>query len=457
MGGSANIAGEDASRAEADEEFPYTGSCEHPLRVGSLCAICGAEVWPAANREDLYAALHSSDQILQTSRAARIQQEIKNRELSDNKKLILILDLDQTVIQTSLDEVRCDHRFEIGGCSFYVKYRPCLRSFLNKVNRLFEIHIYTMGVREYAYKICAAIDPDRFLFGDRIVSRAENFNELTKSIDRISCISDNVVILDDRADVWNYIPNLLLVRPYEYYNTADINDPALIRKKRQQRQQRRAAREGCVVAEGTASQAVLGPTAPDADGSTQRVVAMGSEIVPARCYEGAAVEQPPEHRDGADAMQAAVPDLGADPVSDGLPSRPGRSRRAKRRKRAADGDTELNRLYKLLKCIHREYFSQKKSVQEIIKLDFFSGLSFVCRSEFFPLVEALGGQVNFTSPDYVIECAEKAGYFKLPNISLQWIYECVYARRLIDFSHFILHDFRESVDRIEQELLDEFF
>jgi RNA polymerase II subunit A C-terminal domain phosphatase len=36
------------------------------------------------------------------------------------------------------------------------------------------MHVYTMGTRAYAEQVCAALDPDRKIFGDRILSRDES-------------------------------------------------------------------------------------------------------------------------------------------------------------------------------------------------------------------------------------------------------------------------------------------
>lgn len=38
----------------------------------------------------------------------------------------------------------------------------------------YEMHVYTMGTRAYAEKVCAAIDPSGQLFGGRILSRDES-------------------------------------------------------------------------------------------------------------------------------------------------------------------------------------------------------------------------------------------------------------------------------------------
>ena len=39
------------------------------------------------------------------------------------------------------------------------------------------MHVYTMVTRAYAEEVCAAIDPDKSLFGGRILSRDESGSE----------------------------------------------------------------------------------------------------------------------------------------------------------------------------------------------------------------------------------------------------------------------------------------
>lgn len=62
--------------------------------------------------------------------------------------------------------------------------RPGLKSFLEFVNELFELHIYTMGTRSYAEAISRHIDPDGKLFKERILSRNESGSFTKKSIQR---------------------------------------------------------------------------------------------------------------------------------------------------------------------------------------------------------------------------------------------------------------------------------
>lgn len=87
-----------------------------------------------------------------------------------------------------------------------------------------------MGTRAYAEEVCAAIDPDGRFFSGRILSRDESGSKYPslqlfqadlllkgmtqKSLQRLfPCDTSMVVIIDDRADVWEWSPNLVKVIP----------------------------------------------------------------------------------------------------------------------------------------------------------------------------------------------------------------------------------------------------
>lgn len=58
--------------------------------------------------------------------------------------------------------------------STLLHFRPHLETFLERVTSLYELHIYTMGTRNYAAAVANAIDPDGKYFSQRILSRDEN-------------------------------------------------------------------------------------------------------------------------------------------------------------------------------------------------------------------------------------------------------------------------------------------
>ncbi|PIL27260.1 hypothetical protein GSI_10405 [Ganoderma sinense ZZ0214-1] len=103
---------------------------------------------------------------------------------------------------------------EQNGCMYYIKPRPGLLDFLETMATKYEMHVYTMGTRAYAEEVCAAIDPGGKVFGNRILSRDESGSLTQKSLHRLfPCDQSMVVIIDDRADVWEWSPNLVKVVP----------------------------------------------------------------------------------------------------------------------------------------------------------------------------------------------------------------------------------------------------
>lgn len=52
----------------------------------------------------------------------------------------------------------------------WTKLRPGVRDFLSAAAELFELHICTMGDRQYAEQMGQLLDPCRCLFADRIIS-----------------------------------------------------------------------------------------------------------------------------------------------------------------------------------------------------------------------------------------------------------------------------------------------
>ncbi|RPD82230.1 hypothetical protein L226DRAFT_556142 [Lentinus tigrinus ALCF2SS1-7] len=115
------------------------------------------------------------------------------------------------------------------GCMYYIKPRPGLLEFLETMATKYEMHVYTMGTRAYAEEVCAAIDPDGKIFGNRILSRDESGSLTQKSLQRLfPCDQSMVVIIDDRADVWEWSPNLVKVIPYDFFvGIGDINSTFL--------------------------------------------------------------------------------------------------------------------------------------------------------------------------------------------------------------------------------------
>lgn len=180
--------------------------------------------------------------------AGRADEEAKTR-LLQARKLSLIVDLDQTVIHTTCErtiaewqadpenpnyeavkdvqsfQLADDNLAGVAANWYYVKMRPGLKEFLERMSQFYEMHIYTMATRAYAQAVAKIIDPDGRYFGDRILSRDENYTDKLKSLQRLfPTNTDMVVIIDDRADIWHYSANLVRVPVFNFFPGAgDIN------------------------------------------------------------------------------------------------------------------------------------------------------------------------------------------------------------------------------------------
>lgn len=540
--------------------------CDHSIRLGSLCANCGADLIRVSN---CFAVVHNSDKLLQSEEAAIREQQKKNKKLDEEGKMILILDLDQTVLHTTLCPTDCDFVFEISSSVFYVKLRPYLKNFLEKVSKKYEIHVYTMGTREYAQNICSRIDPDKKFFGDRIVSRSENFNELRKSISRITCISDNVVILDDRADVWDFCKNLILIRPFWYADEEDVNDPkkliktvvqngpvsSIIAKKDSinSREQKNADSNNLVKNDddndtnnwpfystinasstlplpGNTSNVLNnrfltsdyklhknsstvmptfggiqplnnGSLAGNKESATNMQKNNDSNIEFKTSTNNISIKNAINYSPGGqDAFKnQSNGTLGGSIGSiknnfqyspynanksrlelsqdKGLLTKPDNyfiedkkpvlyqqvdvpfkqdyqiiqtipNKSLTPRMKQALKDVELKRVLKTMKKVHKRYFSKRAVASEALTIKSLSKIKVITKPNFFPLVKFSYATLDSQFPSIAVEDDESARRFRILNVSVKWVFECIYQRKAIPTRNYIISDYRvaNSVD-----------
>ncbi|OSS44348.1 hypothetical protein B5807_11097 [Epicoccum nigrum] len=230
--------------------------CTHEIQFGGLCADCGQDM----TKVDHLTEVRDTDRatvnmthdnvalLISHDEALRGEEETKRRLLGSSK-LTLIVDLDQTVIHTTCErtiaewkadpenpnhdavkdvegfQLDDDNVSNVAANWYYVKMRPGLKDFFDRVSTKYEMHVYTMATRAYAQAVCRIIDPERKYFGDRILSRDENYTDKLKSLQRLFYHNTSmVVIIDDRADVWQYSPHLIRVPVFNFFPGAgDIN------------------------------------------------------------------------------------------------------------------------------------------------------------------------------------------------------------------------------------------
>ncbi|KAI8882516.1 hypothetical protein K501DRAFT_333962 [Backusella circina FSU 941] len=219
--------------------------CGHEVKFNGLCAICG-QVVEDDEKNNINMSHGSTGITVTRTEAERIEEEDEQRLLK-SRKLSLIVDLDQTVLHATWEptmnewvkDSRKDIRhFTLPGSShvYHIKLRPGLEDFLLEMSKIYEMHIYTMGTRTYAEAVVNEIDPKGKLFNDRILSRDDSGSMTQKRLERLfPSNTSKVVILDDRADVWSFSPNLIQIKPYEYFvGIGDINSPFLPKGKKEE-------------------------------------------------------------------------------------------------------------------------------------------------------------------------------------------------------------------------------
>ncbi|KAK8115563.1 FCP1-like phosphatase [Apiospora sp. TS-2023a] len=235
--------------------------CPHDMQYAGLCTKCGKDMkeitWATESMDTdraTIAMVHDNVALTVSAQEAMKAEIDLQRRLLQQRKLSLVVDLDQTIIHACIDPtvgewqrdptnpnhgaVKDVRTFQLddgprgvtSGCWYYIKLRPGLVGFLERMSEYFEMHVYTMGTRAYAEQIANIVDPDKKLFGHRIISRDENGSVTAKSLQRLFPVNTNmVIVIDDRADVWpRNRQNLIKVTPYDFFKgIGDINSAYL--------------------------------------------------------------------------------------------------------------------------------------------------------------------------------------------------------------------------------------
>ncbi|XP_069903033.1 RNA polymerase II subunit A C-terminal domain phosphatase isoform X3 [Globicephala melas] len=219
--------------------------CSHPVVMKGLCAECGQDLTQLQSKNGrpqvplstaTVSMVHSVPELMVSSEQAEKLGREDQQRLHRNRKLVLMVDLDQTLIHTT--EQHCPQmsnkgifHFQLGRGEpmLHTRLRPHCKGFLEKIAKLYELHVFTFGSRLYAHTIAGFLDPEKKLFSHRILSRDECIDPFSKTgnlRNLFPCGDSMVCIIDDREDVWKFAPNLITVRKYVYFQgTGDVNAP----------------------------------------------------------------------------------------------------------------------------------------------------------------------------------------------------------------------------------------
>lgn len=209
-------------------------ACPHPGHFGGLCIICGKP----QDEEDVsgvaFGYIHKGLR-LGTSEIDRLRgADLKN--LLRERKLVLILDLDHTLINsTKLQDISSAEKdlgiqsaaskddpnrsiFALDLMPMLTKLRPFVREFLKEASNMFEMYIYTMGDKAYAIEIAKLLDPSNIYFPSKVISNSDCTQRHQKGLDVILGAESVAVILDDTEYVWQkHKENLILMERYHFF------------------------------------------------------------------------------------------------------------------------------------------------------------------------------------------------------------------------------------------------
>uniref|UniRef100_A0A672N991 RNA polymerase II subunit A C-terminal domain phosphatase n=1 Tax=Sinocyclocheilus grahami TaxID=75366 RepID=A0A672N991_SINGR len=171
--------------------------CSHPVVMKGLCAECGQDLTQLQSKNGKQQApistatvsmVHSVPELMVSSEQAEQLGREDQQRLHRNRKLVLMVDLDQTLIHTT--EQHCQRMSNKGILHFqlgrgepmlHTRLRPHCKDFLEKIAKLYELHVFTFGSRLYAHTIAGFLDPEKKLFSHRIMSRDECIDPFSKT------------------------------------------------------------------------------------------------------------------------------------------------------------------------------------------------------------------------------------------------------------------------------------
>jgi len=105
---------------------------------------------------------------------------------------------------------------------YYVKFRPGIVQFLEKIRGLFDIHVYTMGTRCYAKAIIETIVYRLMdgvsVFNGKIFSRCDTGRDEKYLSFILPGLEYRTVILDDSPNIWkDFKHHVIPIYPYKFF------------------------------------------------------------------------------------------------------------------------------------------------------------------------------------------------------------------------------------------------
>ncbi|UYV73678.1 CTDP1 [Cordylochernes scorpioides] len=142
-----------------DELVELHAGCQHLTFFKDMCAECGAvlselEIKITTHIAKTVSMVHSVPDLRVYQQEAESIGKEDTKSLLASRKLVLLVDLDQTLIHTTYHPVRAGIKnmfhFQLNGPHspwFHTRVRPGTQDFLEKMSAMYELHICTFGTR----------------------------------------------------------------------------------------------------------------------------------------------------------------------------------------------------------------------------------------------------------------------------------------------------------------------
>ncbi|KAK1298565.1 Mitochondrial import inner membrane translocase subunit TIM50 [Acorus calamus] len=131
------------------------------------------------------------------------------KEPDEKKNVTLVLDLDETLVHSSFDH--CDDAdftfpvfLDMGEQTVYVKQRPHLHIFLERVAQMFDVMIFTASQSNYADQLLNKLDPEKKLISQRMYRESCHFSDggCTKDLTVLGLDLSKVAMIDNSPQVF---------------------------------------------------------------------------------------------------------------------------------------------------------------------------------------------------------------------------------------------------------------
>ena len=233
------------AKYEEDNKILILEKCKHEMFYVRTCTKCGYEK-SEEDKKDVKTYGFMNNDFSFSKEKAESLEKLKVENYLTSKKLILLLDLDNTILHCASVLIEKEQvkslmekyklylsKIPIKNAlnrydGILIKFRPYLKTFLKNIKNKFEIFIYTQATKEYATGIIQYINKnfeEDILSTGRMIPRKidENGFAQNKSIKNVFPTQEKMVlIIDDNIDVWKESGNnFICIYPYRFFSEKD--------------------------------------------------------------------------------------------------------------------------------------------------------------------------------------------------------------------------------------------